>query len=238
MASESPSTSPPAVAGRSFFIENLLNHSDNTKKEKHPDGLAGNISNYPFYTSSFSFVPRAVPQLSCDGLNFPLSTNLSKFNIGEMYYPHSVKFIGQFPVSNSRHPLGEEPFKIRRRRPMKKRKQRPLFSANQIEIMEKEYAKCRYVTESKRAELASDLNLTETQVKTWFQNRRTKSKREAQDRRKRSSSEIRCSPFEFCDRHSFQSDWRFLSREHGVHLVSYALSNPSYLPFQGRLLGL
>lgn len=107
MASESPSTSPPAVAGRSFFIENLLNHSDNTKKEKHLDGLAGNLSNYPFSTSSFSFVPRAVPQLSYDGLNFPLSTNLSKFSIGEIYYPHSVKFIGQFPVSNNRHPLGK-----------------------------------------------------------------------------------------------------------------------------------
>ena len=68
----------------------------------------------------------------------------------------------------------------KRRRPMKKKKLRPLFSAHQIETMEKEFQKCRYITESRRAELASDLNLTEVQVKTWFQNRRTKWKKETQ----------------------------------------------------------
>ena len=79
----------------------------------------------------------------------------------------------------------------KRRRPMKKKKLRPLFSAHQIQTMEKEFAKCRYVTESRRAELASDLNLTEMQVKTWFQNRRTKWKKEAQDKGEAKSSEMR-----------------------------------------------
>ena len=70
----------------------------------------------------------------------------------------------------------------RRRRPLRKKKQRPLFSTNQIQTMENEFTKCRYVTESRRAELAVDLNLTETQVKTWFQNRRTKWKKEKRDK--------------------------------------------------------
>ena len=73
---------------------------------------------------------------------------------------------------------------------MKKKKLRPLFSAHQIQTMEKEFAKCRYVTESRRAELASDLNLTEMQVKTWFQNRRTKWKKETQDKGETKSSEM------------------------------------------------
>jgi len=73
---------------------------------------------------------------------------------------------------------------------MKKKKLRPLFSAHQIQTMEKEFAKCRYVTEGRRAELASDLNLTEMQVKTWFQNRRTKWKKETQDRGEVQSSEM------------------------------------------------
>ena len=64
---------------------------------------------------------------------------------------------------------------------MRKKKQRPLFSPHQIQTMEKEFAKQRYVTEDKRARLALEVNLTETQVKTWFQNRRTKWKREAKD---------------------------------------------------------
>ena len=64
---------------------------------------------------------------------------------------------------------------------MRKKKQRPLFSPHQIQTMEKEFAKQRYVTEDKRAQLALEVNLTETQVKTWFQNRRTKWKKETRD---------------------------------------------------------
>ena len=74
--------------------------------------------------------------------------------------------------------------------PMKKKKLRPLFSAHQIQTMEKEFAKCRYVSEGRRAELASDLNLTEMQVKTWFQNRRTKWKKETQEKVEVQSSEM------------------------------------------------
>ena len=65
---------------------------------------------------------------------------------------------------------------------MKKKKLRPLFSVHQIQTMEKEFAKCRYVSEARRVELASDLNLTEMQVKTWFQNRRTKWKKGIQEK--------------------------------------------------------
>ena len=70
----------------------------------------------------------------------------------------------------------------KRRRPLEKKKLRPLFSVHKIQTMEKEFAKCRYVSEGRRAELASDLNLTEMQVKTWFQNRRTKWKKETQEK--------------------------------------------------------
>jgi len=64
---------------------------------------------------------------------------------------------------------------------MQKKKQRPLFSPHQIQAMEKEFATQRYVTEKKRAQLALEVNLTETQVKTWFQNRRTKWKKERKE---------------------------------------------------------
>jgi len=74
---------------------------------------------------------------------------------------------------------------------MRKKKQRPLFSPHQIQTMEKEFAKQRYVTEDRRAQLALEVNLTETQVKTWFQNRRTKWKKEIKD--EASSSSRRCS---------------------------------------------
>ncbi|XP_078376037.1 homeobox protein ceh-63-like [Oculina patagonica] len=70
---------------------------------------------------------------------------------------------------------------LRRRRNVRKRKQRPLFTQQQVQALEQEFTRHRYVSEEKRAELASTLNLTETQVKTWFQNRRTKWRKEARD---------------------------------------------------------
>lgn len=66
----------------------------------------------------------------------------------------------------------------RRRKHPTKKKKRPLFSQHQVQTMENEFTKHRYITESKRAELSSELDLTETQVKTWFQNRRTKWRKE------------------------------------------------------------
>ena len=71
---------------------------------------------------------------------------------------------------------------------MRKKKERPLFSPHQIQTMEREFAKQRYVSEDKRAELALEVNLTETQVKTWFQNRRTKWKKETEDESSATSS--------------------------------------------------
>lgn len=117
---------------------------------------------------------------------------------------------------------------------MRKKKQRPLFSTHQIQTMETEFTKCRYVTESRRAELASDLNLTETQVKTWFQNRRTKSKKETRDKQEQlSSDEIGRRPFEFTDQHLLEGERNF--RKHRLHsFFSYHPNSSFTLPLLGR----
>ncbi|KAL5022534.1 hypothetical protein ScPMuIL_001689 [Solemya velum] len=54
---------------------------------------------------------------------------------------------------------------------------RTAFSPSQLLQLEKAFEKSHYVVGQERKELASDLQLTETQVKVWFQNRRTKHKR-------------------------------------------------------------
>ncbi|VDO27213.1 unnamed protein product [Onchocerca flexuosa] len=63
--------------------------------------------------------------------------------------------------------------------PQKKKKARTTFTGRQIFELEKQFEKKKYLSSSERGELAKLLNVTETQVKIWFQNRRTKWKKNA-----------------------------------------------------------
>lgn len=54
---------------------------------------------------------------------------------------------------------------------------RTAFSPSQLLKLEHAFEKNHYVVGQERKELAAKLSLTETQVKVWFQNRRTKHKR-------------------------------------------------------------
>lgn len=51
------------------------------------------------------------------------------------------------------------------------------FSHQQIIDLEKRFHKNKYLSASERKKLAGRINLTERQVKTWFQNRRAKWRR-------------------------------------------------------------
>ncbi|CAF1979801.1 unnamed protein product [Rotaria magnacalcarata] len=59
----------------------------------------------------------------------------------------------------------------------KKKKARTTFTGKQIFELEKKFEDKKYLSSIERAEMASLLTVTETQVKIWFQNRRTKWKK-------------------------------------------------------------
>ena len=58
------------------------------------------------------------------------------------------------------------------------RKPRQAYSAKQLDQLEAEFKADKYLSVSKRLELSKTLQLTEVQIKTWFQNRRTKWKKQ------------------------------------------------------------
>ncbi|KAG7250775.1 hypothetical protein CRUP_025027 [Coryphaenoides rupestris] len=60
------------------------------------------------------------------------------------------------------------------RTPPKRKKPRTSFSRQQISELEKRFYRQKYLASAERSGLAKSLHMTDAQVKTWFQNRRTK----------------------------------------------------------------
>ncbi|XP_056141493.1 T-cell leukemia homeobox protein 3-like [Lampris incognitus] len=69
------------------------------------------------------------------------------------------------------------------RMPPKRKKPRTSFSRVQICELEKRFYRQKYLASAERAALAKTLRMTDTQVKTWFQNRRTKWRRQTVEER-------------------------------------------------------
>ncbi|KAJ8978923.1 hypothetical protein NQ317_013361 [Molorchus minor] len=88
----------------------------------------------------------------------PVATVLGKYNAMGATFPMTRR-IGH-PYQN--------------RTPPKRKKPRTSFTRLQIAELEKRFHKQKYLASAERAALAKTLKMTDAQVKTWFQNRRTK----------------------------------------------------------------
>ncbi|KAH9508431.1 T-cell leukemia homeobox protein 3 [Bulinus truncatus] len=67
--------------------------------------------------------------------------------------------------------------------PSKRKKPRTSFTRMQIVELEKRFHRQKYLSSSERCSLAKTLKMTDGQVKTWFQNRRTKWRRQTAEER-------------------------------------------------------
>lgn len=73
----------------------------------------------------------------------------------------------------------------------RKRKLRTVFTEKQLEGLEFKFAEKKYLSVPDRMELANRLELSETQVKTWFQNRRMKCKKQQQSEHQEDGDECK-----------------------------------------------
>ncbi|KAI6216438.1 Homeobox domain-containing protein [Aphelenchoides besseyi] len=58
--------------------------------------------------------------------------------------------------------------------PAVRKPSRSTFTAQQVNVLEAKFETSKYLAGSERSALAQQLNMTESQAKVWFQNRRTK----------------------------------------------------------------
>ncbi|KAI1287450.1 Homeotic empty spiracles -like protein [Halotydeus destructor] len=101
----------------------------------------------------------------------------SQFDYQSAFYPWLMarqSHLGHMPGNPFGSPI--PPFLLPAYR--KPKRIRTAFSPAQLLKLEQAFEKNQYVVGAERKELARNLNLTETQVKVWFQNRRTKHKRQ------------------------------------------------------------
>ncbi|XP_058123855.1 homeobox protein GBX-1 [Anopheles coustani] len=140
---------------KSFYIRNLLGDIIGDRQSETEDDE----------NSEIDIEDRSSPDSCIIGPLLPFNSNVdsSNNNIGESTGP-SIHIQPGLIIKTGRKP----------------RRRRTAFTHSQLAYLERKFRCQKYLSVADRSDVADALNLSETQVKTWYQNRRTKWKRQNQ----------------------------------------------------------
>lgn len=163
-------------------------HQKSAFMELQNQGMGGPGMGHPAYPIRSSYQPHPhsgqYDQLSTSqpsrGLAYPfpmnsMSMSPGSYNHGGPGHPFSMPPYHQ----SASPPRDDKPSMedLRMTKGKKMRKPRTIYSSLQLQQLNRRFQRTQYLALPERAELAASLGLTQTQVKIWFQNRRSKYKK-------------------------------------------------------------
>ncbi|XP_018323208.1 homeobox protein Hox-D3 [Agrilus planipennis] len=170
----SKSKSPESSSNKSFTIEAILGLNNRKRYDEEEVRQPTDLSAVVNLSVHSGNVERNVVS-GCNRIQIPFRHGVSSSTVEMAHYPGSSclqkRTNTTATVANFKH---LQPVLSQNKKNCKSKRVRTIFTPEQLERLEAEFERQQYMVGPERLYLAHTLQLTEAQVKVWFQNRRIK----------------------------------------------------------------